>query len=246
MATWLMALCLSSSTLAALVRGAGDGELVHQPVGDHTGLGGERVHVLVVVVGLVDVVEDLLLLLVQCERQRVGDDPGHVGLDRVLGARALGNGARDPQHQVDVGELAACRFGAGRDPLHRPFDGAGIHAHQDDDAVGDAPGKLEHPWAAGGHVERDLPVLGKVQVDLAAALQLGFAALDNGPHLRHRRLEVRQPRLLAAHGLQRAVAESDAHGEPPGRHLVQGRVAAGQHRGVPGHGVGDAGADDHL
>src|SRR2546430_3511526 len=48
-------------------------------------LAGRLLHVLVVVVGLPDFFENLLLSLVEHERQGMFDDARHVGLDRIFG-----------------------------------------------------------------------------------------------------------------------------------------------------------------
>ena len=103
------------------------------------------------------------------------------------------------------------------------------HTDEDDNSVGDATGKFEHPRPAGGDVNGNLVFAGVKQVNLAG-FELHFFAGQEIPHLLYRFFKERQFCRLHTHGLDGAVAQADADDHSSGRVFFERRIGAGNHR----------------
>ena len=69
---------------AALIDGAGNGEFIDEPVGNHFGMVRLLIHVVIVIISFADLFQNLLFIRIKHVGKRMRDDAGNMGLHGIL------------------------------------------------------------------------------------------------------------------------------------------------------------------
>ena len=82
---------------AALIDGAGDGKFIDEPVGNHFSMVRLLIHVVIVIVGFADLLQNLLLIRIEHVGKRMRHDARNVGFHGIFSRRFIRDGAGNPQ-----------------------------------------------------------------------------------------------------------------------------------------------------